>query len=165
MSLCIPAARRCVRRLLLRSSAASDCRSRIGLRKQHGDGAPRNLRRVDSRTAGTMQQSATRDETTPSRSKRLGRSPGQSFGSASRPRTLSVSSAPPAALLRRECRRPRTGIASRLSALTSGESPETAWRCPRGFPRSRPQPCPPSRWPGRRFAHERRRGPRPRSCP
>jgi hypothetical protein len=29
MSLCLPAARRCVRRLLLRSSAAGDCRSRI----------------------------------------------------------------------------------------------------------------------------------------
>ncbi|MGC2204005.1 MAG: hypothetical protein WA633_28155, partial [Stellaceae bacterium] len=41
------------------------------LRKQHGYGARRNLRRVDSRTAGTMQQSATRDETTPPRSKRL----------------------------------------------------------------------------------------------
>jgi hypothetical protein len=40
------------------------------LRKRHGDGAPRNPRRVDSRTAGTMQQSATRYETTPSRSKR-----------------------------------------------------------------------------------------------
>ena len=38
------------------------------LRKQHGYGARRNPRRVDSRTAGTMQQSATRDETTPSRS-------------------------------------------------------------------------------------------------
>jgi hypothetical protein len=40
------------------------------LRKQHGDGARRNPWRVDSRTAGTMQQSATRDETTPSRPSR-----------------------------------------------------------------------------------------------
>ena len=43
------------------------------LRKQHGDGAPRNPSRVDWRTAGTMQQSAARDETTPSRSKQHSR--------------------------------------------------------------------------------------------
>ena len=49
----VPAARRRVRRLLLRSSAAGDRRSCIACEKQHGYGA-RNPRRVHSRTAGTM---------------------------------------------------------------------------------------------------------------
>ena len=57
------------------------------LRKQHGDGGRRNPWRVDSRTAETMQQSATRDETTPSRPLRApaGRSGWLSLAEEKRP--------------------------------------------------------------------------------